>query len=127
MVPIVDATIRYDCPCSGETYLVVVRNALSVPAMDHNLIPSFAMIKALVDMKCVPKIQCRNPEKDDHSVYFKDENLRMHLRLHVVFSYFPSSKPSNKLLNYCTKIVLRTPDGPWNLNSDAHSKVRTAY
>ena len=38
-VPIVDAAIRYDFPHSGETYLLIVMNALSVPAMDHNLMP----------------------------------------------------------------------------------------
>ena len=41
--PIVDAAIRCDYPCGGETYLLIVRNALSVPAMDHNLIPPFVM------------------------------------------------------------------------------------
>ena len=40
-VPIVDAAIRYDYPCSGETYFLIVSNALSVPAMDHNLISAF--------------------------------------------------------------------------------------
>ena len=39
--PIVDAVVAYDCPSSGETYLVVVINALCVPTMDINLIPSF--------------------------------------------------------------------------------------
>ena len=120
-VPIVDAAIRHDCPHSGETYLLIVRNALSVPAMDHNLIPPFIMGEAGVDVKCVPKIQCKNPEEEDHSVYFKEEGLRMPLRLHGVFSYFPSSKPSNELLNDCTKALLLTLDGTWNPNSDVYS------
>ena len=121
-VPIVDAAIRYDCPYSGETYLLIVRNALSVPSMDHNLIPPFIIKEAGVDIKCVPKIQCKNPEEDDHSVYFKEENLRIPLRLHGVFSYFPSSKPSNELLSDCTKVLLLTPDGPWNPNTDVYSR-----
>ena len=62
-VPIVDAAIRYDCPYSGETYLLIVRNALSVPAMDHNLIPPFIMREAGVDVQCFPKIQCKNPDE----------------------------------------------------------------
>ena len=45
-VPIVDAAIRYDCPYSGETYLLIVRNALSVPSMNHSLIPPFIMREA---------------------------------------------------------------------------------
>ena len=46
----------------------------------------------------------------------------MHLRLDDVFSYFPSSKPSNELLNDCTKVLLLTSDGPWNPNSDVYSR-----
>ena len=32
-VPMVDAVIAYDCPQSGQTYLLVVRNAICVPTM----------------------------------------------------------------------------------------------
>ncbi len=42
-VPIVDAIIAYDCLSSGETYLLVVRNALCVPTMEINLIPPFIL------------------------------------------------------------------------------------
>ena len=73
--------------------MLIVRNALSVLAIDHNLIPPCVIREAGVDIKCVSKIQCKNPEEEYHSVYFKEENLRMPLRLHSVFSYFPSSKP----------------------------------
>ena len=53
-VPIVGATIRYYCPHSGETYLLIVMNALRVPVMYHNLMPPFVMREAWVDVKCVP-------------------------------------------------------------------------
>ena len=42
-VPIVDDVIAYDCISSGETYLLVVRNALCVPTMYINLIPPFVL------------------------------------------------------------------------------------
>ena len=70
-VPIFDAAIRCDCPCSGETYLLIVSNALSIPVMDYTLIPPFVMRETGVDVKCVPKIQCNNPEEYYHSVCFK--------------------------------------------------------
>ena len=37
-VPIVDAVFAYDCPYTMENYLLIVRNALYVPSMAHNLI-----------------------------------------------------------------------------------------
>ena len=56
-VPIVNPTIRYDFPYIGKTYLLIVRNASNVLAIDHNLIPPFIIREAGVDVKCIPKIQ----------------------------------------------------------------------
>ena len=42
-VSILDDVIAYDCPSSGETYLLVVRNYLCVPTMYINLIPPFVL------------------------------------------------------------------------------------
>ena len=36
-VPIVDIAMRYDCPNTDVQYIVVMRNVLSVPALDSNL------------------------------------------------------------------------------------------
>ena len=43
MVPILDAAIAYDCPHSGEVFLLVSQNALYIEIMDHNLVPPFIM------------------------------------------------------------------------------------
>ena len=45
-VPIVDAAVAYDCPIKNETFILVARNVLHVPSMDHNLIPPFIMREA---------------------------------------------------------------------------------
>jgi hypothetical protein len=47
-VPIVDAAVVYDCPYSGKTYILVCQNALSVPEMEHNLVPPFIMRETLL-------------------------------------------------------------------------------
>ena len=36
-----DVSIRHDCPLSKETCFLMARNALNVPAMDHNFAPPF--------------------------------------------------------------------------------------
>ena len=41
MVEIGDVAIAYDDPISLQTYLLVMRTALLIPTMDHNLIPPF--------------------------------------------------------------------------------------
>ena len=62
--PIVDAAVASDFPCSGETYLQIVRNALRVPAIDYNLISPFSVREAEVVVKYFPKIQHQNPEEE---------------------------------------------------------------
>ena len=42
-VPIVDAALAYDCPFTNYTYILIVRNALHIASMNHNLIPPFIM------------------------------------------------------------------------------------
>ena len=96
-VPIVEATIRCDCSYSGETCLLIVRNALSVPGMDYDLMLSFIVREVEVDSKCFPMTQYKNPEEVDHLVHVKEENLCMHLMLHGVFSYF---RQLNHQMNY---------------------------
>ena len=38
-VPIIDAIVCYNVPNSDKFYLLLARNALYVPDMEHNLIP----------------------------------------------------------------------------------------
>jgi len=40
-VEIGDVAIAYNNLFSGETFLLVMRNALLIPSMDHNLLPPF--------------------------------------------------------------------------------------
>ena len=67
-VPIVDAAISYDCPNTGRVYVLIARNALYVPSMDHNLIPPFIMREAQLTVNEVPKIHCLHPDNETHCI-----------------------------------------------------------
>ena len=43
------------------------------------------------------------------------------MKLNGIFSYFPSIKMPNQLLNECNKVLLLTPDGPLSPITDAYS------
>ena len=45
-VPIVDAAIAYHCQFTNETFVLIVRNALYIHNMDHNLVPPFILREA---------------------------------------------------------------------------------
>eukprot|EP00957_Ditylum_brightwellii_P128393 9792090-Ditylum_brightwellii.AAC.1 len=55
-VKLVDAALKYDCPHQDKSYLLLVRNTLHVPSMDHNLIPPFMLREAGITVNDTPKI-----------------------------------------------------------------------
>ena len=70
VVEIVDAAVQYDCPYDNKEVILVIRNALSVPSMEHNLIPPFIMREAGVMVSTTPKIHVQDPSVEDHSIFF---------------------------------------------------------
>ncbi len=57
MIKIGDVAIAYNDPISLQTYLLVMRNALLIPTMDHNLIPPFLIWLAGLQVDETPKHQ----------------------------------------------------------------------
>ena len=76
-----DAVIEYDCPHSKDTQLLVVRNDLCVPSMDHNLVPPFVLREAVLILNDMPKIHCEDPNVEDHSFLDEKTGLRIHFIL----------------------------------------------
>jgi len=108
-LPIVDAAVQYQCPYSGTDFILVILNAIHVPAMENNLIAPFILRDAGICVKDTPKIQCQFPEEDDHALTF-DTTLRIPLQLCGIFSFFPTTKPTIELLQSCEDIYMLTPE-----------------
>ena len=70
-VPIVDATMAYDCPYSMTTYILAVKNALHVPSMEHNLVPPFILREAGLVVNDVPKLHTKQDvlSNDTHCIW----------------------------------------------------------
>ena len=116
-VPIVDGAICYDCPYSGESYILIIRNALYLPHLRNNLIAPFIMRSASVTINERPKIHCDDPTVDNYCAKFDDSDLRIPLKLNGIFSYFQSRKPTIEELHELPKLFL-TPDADdWNPHS----------
>ena len=82
-----DAEIQYECTYDGTTYILVMRNALYVESMVHNLIPPFVIREAGIMLNDTPKIQIDDPGVEHHSIYFEDTKFRIPLSLWGTFSY----------------------------------------
>ena len=92
--------------------------------MEHNLIPPFIMREAGVIVNDTAKILCKNPTKYDHSILWPDEKeLIIPLRLHGIFSYFPTLECPEYGYDGTEKVLHATPRGPnWDPNSDHYAK-----
>ena len=91
-VPIVDAAITYNCKYTSKTYILIFRNALHIPTLDHNLITPFILNKAGITCNHRPKIYCKEPSIKDHGIIHKVLSLRILLKLNAIFSFFHSRK-----------------------------------
>ena len=113
-IPIVDAMIHYECPFTSKEYLLLIYNALYVPVNEDNLLTPFLVREAGIQLNETPKIQMKEPSQDDHSLYVEEDDLRIHLQLAGIVSYFPSRKPTIEEIKTLPRIDL-TPNAPsWN-------------
>ena len=74
-VPIINAAVQYECPYSGTLHVLVIRNALHVPSVRHNLVPPFMIREEGIQVNDTPKIWVNDPTTSDHSIYFPRNKL----------------------------------------------------
>ena len=125
-VPIVDAAVAYDCPLNGKTYILLMRNVLSIPEISHNLIPPFILREGGVIVNECPKSQAVHPTDEDHSLFFSDADLRIHLDLNGTFSSFRTRTPSEEELAACDKIFITPDSTSWDPYSTHFSENEAA-
>ena len=86
-------------PQSGQAYLLVVRNALCVPFMEHNLIPPFILREAGLVLNDTPKVNCNVLSAEDHSLFDEETGLRIPFTLDGTLSRFKSRSLTNEEIN----------------------------
>jgi hypothetical protein len=74
-----DSAIAYDDPISHVTYLLGMQNALLIPTMNHNLIPSFLIREAGLYVDETPEHQVANPTVDNHVIVDPETGMRIHI------------------------------------------------
>jgi len=121
-VSIVDAAVSCNCPVTDKECVLMMHDALHVPAMTNNLMPPFIMREAGVIVNSTPKMQVKEPTIEDHSTCFEEQDFRTTLSLWGTFSHFPTTKPTERQLEECEDVCLLTPDGHWNPHQDAHAR-----
>ena len=121
-VPVVDAMVHYECPVSLKEYILIIFNALYIPTMQNNLIPPFAIREAGVEVSERPKIHTTDPSIQDHCLYFEEEELRIHLGLQGIISYFNTRHPSPDEIESLPRLHLTPDRDHWDPHEEAYSR-----
>ena len=117
---LIDAAVQYQCPFSGEEYIFVIRDAIQMPSMDHSLVPPFMLREAGIQVNERAKIHTEDPSPTDHAIIFPETGLTVPLSLYGIFSYFPTTTPTQRTLSKPPDVYMLTPT-TWNPHSDSYA------
>ena len=95
-VDVVDAAMMYNCEYSGNSYLMVIRNALYLKQMESTLIPPFMMRVAGIEIDKCQKFLAKKLSIRNHLIFFLYQNIHIPMKLFGIVSYVPARLPSVK-------------------------------
>ena len=107
---------------------MIGRNVLSVPSLEHNLIPPFILREAGLIVNDTPKIHKEDPTMDYHALIIPQENdLHIPLQLNGIFPFFRTRCSTAEEIQHYENIILITPDKEsWYLYSTHYAENEAA-
>ena len=92
----VSAAVAYDDPVTGDTFMLVIHQAIHMPRLSHNLLCPMQLRQNDVEVDERPKFLTTNPTEKSHAIVLTDEAgvLVIPLQLRGVSSYFNTRKPT---------------------------------
>ena len=89
--------------------------------MKHNLLSPFIMRLAGLEVNEQPKFMTRNPTTNQHSVYFKENNIRLPLSIKGIVYFLPTRKPTQEeYLNIRTRLEFTPSFIEWYLHNPSY-------
>ena len=117
-VPVCDIAVAYDAYTDDipETYILIFRNSLVIPDMDHNLVPPFIIREGGHKVNETPKFQLQHPSDEDHCILLNgaDSSVRIPMHLNGIFSFFHTRKPTLDEVQGCRKIIMTPDSSSWD-------------
>ena len=92
----VSAEVAYDCPMTGEVFIIEVRQAILIDHLHNNILCPMHMRMYDVKVNYIPKYLTDNNTDQTHSIVMhkKVETPLIPLHLHGVTFYFAFRKPT---------------------------------
>ena len=99
---VVSAVVAYDHPTSGQTYMLIINQAILIPEIDHNLLCPMQLRDNGIKVNDEPKHMLQDADEYHHAIaipasdWDSPDNIPfiIPLLLNGVTSFFPSRKPS---------------------------------
>jgi hypothetical protein len=114
-VPIVTAAIAYDDPILGQTFILIIHQALYFgDKLVHNLINPFQCRLNEVKINECPRVLTNMPDDTAHSILFEKEQVKIPLRLNGIVSYFHSRRPTIWEYDECVHLHLTPEEPEWD-------------
>jgi hypothetical protein len=114
-VPIVTAAIAYDDHINAQTYMIIVHQALYFgDRLVNNLINPFQCRLNEVHIDECARVLTHRPTDIAHSIFFREEQVKIPLRLNGIVSYFHSRRPSLEEYHSCVHLQLTPEEPEWN-------------
>jgi hypothetical protein len=121
-VPIVKAAIAYDDSMTGETYVIIINQALYFDtALPHILLNPNQMRAYGFQVDDVPKHLSKGTSS--HSIFFQEEEIRIPLLLNGCISYFTVRTPSDKEINQCLHLIATSESIEWEPYSSCFAEL----
>ena len=124
----VSGALAYDCPTSGQTYILVVHQAIYFSTMQHNLLATMQLRLNDVIVNDVPKFLTDKPNKLTHTISVlgssadPNDRLVIPLTIHGVTSSFPTRKPSTREYESCPQYELTFESPEYDPHDPTYSK-----
>ena len=125
----VTGALAYDCPNTGDTYILVVHQSIHNPQLDHNLLSPLQMRLNDVIVNDIPKFLTETPTELDHAIIVNNvetnDQLVIPLAIRGVTSTFPTRKPTMEEYNTCPQFELTYDSPEYEPSDDRYEKLES--
>jgi hypothetical protein len=128
----VSAALAYVDPTNGTTVILMVHQAIYIPAMTHNLLSPMQLRLNDVIVNDIPRFLCEQPDEFTHSIIIprgdEAERFVIPLALDGVTSTFPTRKPTSdkyERLLHLTRLTSESP--PYDPHDTFYAEHESAF
>ena len=117
------AAVAYDCPVTGEVFMIEVHQAIFIHNLNCNILCPMKMRMYDDKVNDIPKYLTDNPTDQTHSIFIHEigETLLIPLHLHGVTPYFTFRESTMEEYNNFTHFSATAVDPEWDPHDTSFS------